>query len=351
MARQLAPAPHQPERGRTHQRHVGAQADHHLEGHVDDGHRRPVLARKGQEALDLRARVLEGQQRQPVGDFDRVARLTRRLVGPASDPERRAALGLEVALHGRQLDRLPVGHEARAQVAGDGLEQGRRRPDQQGHGQRATVERVTRLAEQGQGVDARHHEAGGRVGRERHVEHLGEGGRVHHRRDGVDVDGPPFHPAEAGGRVHPGVGDDHEDPGEHAADRDGPARGQVRARGDALPAVQVDSEEDRLGEEGEALEREGHADDGARALHEGGPQQSQLEAQHGAGDGAHREEDGGALGPAVGKIEIDVVAGALPAPLGHHHEDRHGDAHHREEDVEAQRHGHLRARGEEVGHG
>jgi hypothetical protein len=51
------------------------------------------------------------------------------------------------------------------------------------------------------------------------------------------------------------------------------------------------------------------------------------------------------------KIQIDMVAGALPAPLRHHHEHRHGDAHHREDDVEPERHGHQRAGREEIAHG
>jgi hypothetical protein len=130
-----------------------------------------------------------------------------------------------------------------------------------------------------------------------------------------------------------------------------PARGQVGAPRDALPPVQVDAEEDGLGEEREALEGERHADDRARVLHERGPEQAQLEGEHGAGDRAHREEDRGALAPAMGQLEIDPVAGPLPSPLGHHHQQGHSDAHHREDDVEAERHGHLRARGEQVGHG
>ena len=37
------------------------------------------------------------------------------------------------------------------------------------------------------------------------------------------------------------------------------------------------SEEDRLGEEGESLERERHPDDRPRVLHERGPEETQLE--------------------------------------------------------------------------
>ena len=124
-------------------------------------------------------------------------------------------------------------------------------------------------------------------------------------------------PAEAGRRVHPGVGDDHEDARERAADRHRHAGDQVRPRRDAVPAVEIDAEEDRLGEEREALEREGHADDRRRrSSMKLGQSSPSSKRQHRARDGAHREQDRGALGPALRQLEIDAVAGALPPPLG-----------------------------------
>ena len=75
--------------------------------------------------------------------------------------------------------------------------------------------------------------------------------------------------------------------------------------------------------------------------HERGPEEPELEAQHGAGDGADREEDGGALGPAMRQLQEHRVTAASPPPLGQDHQDGHANAHHREDDVKGQRHGHL----------
>ena len=49
----------------------------------------------------------------------------------------------------------------------------------------------------------------------------------------------------------------------------------------AIPAVEKQPEEDRLGEKREAFERERHADDGARVTHEPGPEQAELEGERG----------------------------------------------------------------------
>ena len=47
----------------------------------------------------------------------------------------------------------------------------------------------------------------------------------------------------------------------------------------------------------------------------------------------------------------DTVTRPHPAPLGDHHEGGEPDADHREHDMEAEGHGHLASRGEQVGHG
>src|SRR5207244_2466235 len=82
-----------------------------------------------------------------------------------------------------------------------------------------------------------------------------------------------------------------------------------------------------------------------------GPEKTELEAEHGAGDGADREEDGGALGPTMRQLKVDPVTAPPPPPLGHHHQEGHADAHHGKDDVETEGHGHLRPRGEKIGHG
>ena len=66
-----------------------------------------------------------------------------------------------------------------------------------------------------------------------------------------------------------GLIDSHDDPG-----------AKVRPRRHLVPPVEVDAEEDRLGEERETLEPERRPDDAAGVLHEARPQKSQLETQH-----------------------------------------------------------------------
>jgi hypothetical protein len=125
---------------------------------------------------------------------------------------------------------------------------------------------------------------------------------------------------------------------------------QMRAWWNAIPRVEVDAEEDRFGEEREPFERERHADDAARMLHEGGPEQPEFERQYRAGDSAHGKHDRGALGPPLGELLEQRISRAQIAPLGGGHERRHADADHGEDDVKAERHRHLAARGEQVRH-
>ena len=97
------------------------------QGAAAGARRRQLLARLGPFlgliaviAILKTAKVSRALETKIAGESmfnDGVARLPRGLVGPAADAERRPALGLELALHGGQLGRLPVGHEARAQVA------------------------------------------------------------------------------------------------------------------------------------------------------------------------------------------------------------------------------------------
>ena len=148
--------------------------------------------------------------------------------GQPADEKRGAGAGLEVRLHGGELGGLQPGDGLRAQVARDRLQQGRGDADRQGDGERAAVEGVLPVEEQEEGVDAGHGEPGSGVGGQCHVQGLLEGHRIQHARDGVDVGDPAVHQLEPGRRVHPGVGDDHEDAGRRAAHRHDDAGEQVR---------------------------------------------------------------------------------------------------------------------------
>ena len=108
----------------------------------------------------------------------------------------------------------------------------------------------------------------------------------------------------------------------------------MHARRHSFPAVEVNAQENRLRKEGESLERERHPDDCTGDLHETRPQETELEGKNGPGNGADGKENCGALGPALGKIEVPGVTGPLPTPLREYHEDGHRDPDTGEDDVE-----------------
>ena len=213
------------------------------------------------------------------------------------------------------------------------------------------MKRVGGILEQQPRVDPGDREARGRERRERHVQGLRRGGRVSHGRERIHIDRLAVRERESRRRVHPRVRDHDEDAGRHAARGHGHACPEVRAPRDTIPAVQVDAQEDRFGEEREPLEGERHADDRPGELHEARPQEAQLERQHRSRDGTDREQDGGPLRPQLGEVEIDRVSGHLPAPLRHDHEDRHGDPDDGKHDMERERDAHLGAGRQQVGHG
>ena len=117
---------------------------------------------------------------------------------------------------------------------------------------------------------------------------------------------------------------------------------EVRPRLQPAPAEDVDRDEDRLGEEEDALEGERHAERLAPLAHEPRPQQAELEAQHGAGHRAHRERHRHVLRPALGQQErVPVVVLDGPVVGDQRHEGpRHAERH--QDDVEHQGERHLR---------
>src|SRR5919201_2856207 len=84
---------------------------------------------------------------------------------------------------------------------------------------------------------------------------------------------------EAGWAVHPAVDRDHRQGAGEAGDSDWDAAREVGAGREPVPAVDVDADEDRLHEEGEALDREAETEDAAEAGREGGPQEAHLKAE------------------------------------------------------------------------
>ena len=85
------------------------------------------------------------------------------------------------------------------------------------------------------------------------------------RGERVHVDDLAVLEPEAAGMVHPAVDGDHHQRAGEAGEHDRDAAREVRARREAVPAVDVDADEDRLDEEREALDREAEAEHAAEA--------------------------------------------------------------------------------------
>ncbi len=120
-------------------------------------------------------------------------------------------------------------------------------------------------------MNARHRDSDGAVRGEQHVDDLRTCGRVEHRGERIDFDEHAVHDAESRWRVHPCVDRDDERAGERAAERDHHTREHMCRRPQAIPAVEIEPEEDRLEKEGETFQRKRHSDDGPGEGHEGRP--------------------------------------------------------------------------------
>jgi hypothetical protein len=172
---------------------------------------------------------------------------------------------------------------------------------------------------------------------------------VKRRRD-VDVLGEPIgSEREALRGVQPRVRGDDAGSTEHRDERDGDASPQVRPRAEPVPAVDVDRDEDRLEEERDRLDVERKAEYVAELAHEPGPEQPELEREDGAGHRADREGHRHDLRPSASQQQRDVVALAHASPVRDQRDRRQRHAERHQQDVEAQREGHLLARGEQVG--
>ena len=112
---------------------------------------------------------------------------------------------------------------------------------------------------------------------------------------------------------------------------------EVHARRQAVPAVDVDRDEDRLEEEREALEPERDAEHVAERRHELGPEQPELEREDRARHDADREQDRHRVRPALGQRLVERVPGTQPQALEEEHHRRERDAEADEWDVNGQR--------------
>ena len=138
---------------------------------------------------------------------------------------------------------------------------------------------------------------------------------------------------EAGRVVHPGVDGDHHQRAHEASDDDGDAAQEMRPRGEAIPAVDVDGDEDGLDEERKRLKREAQPEHLAEGRHEVRPQKPELEAQDRARDDADGEEGEHHLRPPLGDRPVEGVSGPQPHSLEQEHEGGKRDAEAHDRDV------------------
>ena len=126
------------------------------------------------------------------------------------------------------------------------------------------------------------------------------------------------------------------------------AQPEVQARGEAIPTEDVDRHEDRLEKEGEPLDREGEPEHVAEATEHAGPEDPELEREHGAGHRADGEGHPHRVRPAARQPQRRLVVVAEPVGVGDQREQRQADAERHQQDVEPEREGHLAPRRDQI---
>src|SRR3954447_11353182 len=330
-----APPPPADEEPQPEQREPRADARHRLEGDPHDVDRRPVARRNRLQALDRRVRVVPGEQREHPRDVHAVLDVAVGVV--AAERERRALRRALQALHRGELGGLAIGHLAPRPIANEHLDGRGQRGEGERDDQRRAVVVGAPALEPARGVDARDQEAGDEVAGEVHVDQLVPHVGVEQCLPRPRVDHAPADEREALRRVHPAVDRDHVERAREPAEHHGDAGPEVRAPREAVPAVDVDGDEDRLDEERDALQREADPEDLAETRHELRPQQPELEAEDRARDHAHREDDQRHLRPALGERLVGRVAGAQVEALDEQEHRREGDPEAHDRNVDGQR--------------
>ncbi len=312
---------HQRQPAAQHQPQAPVQQRHH--GHVVPG---PVdLLVLPLQIVDAPHRRVERevvQQREQPGDLH----VDRRFAGvgaqrPDREDRQRSGGGrLVERLGGGHLHRLVVDGAHALEVPGREANGARREADDAGLARRA-AERLRLVPPPDLPRRDREHEH--RAGHER---------REHDVRDGQgDVDVQEDRPQIGGDRaaiddlvaarvLHPCV-DGEDGVGRHHGRRtDDPEEREVQSWRDAPPPEHPEPEEHRLDEErGEALQREGRAEDVAHVAGVRRPVHPELEGLQQAGDDADREADQHRSGVVAREAEVLLIARAHPAGLHERH--------------------------------
>ncbi len=128
------------------------------------------------------------------------------------------------------------------------------------------------IAQQQIGMDSGHGKSRRGERGQHHVDRFTGRMRIAHGGDRVDMNRLSVHQLKTGGRIHPGVRDDDEDGRCDSAGRDDYPRGNVHSRPKFIPAIQIQSKENRFGKKRKAFKSKQRTDDGSRPLHERRPQ-------------------------------------------------------------------------------
>src|SRR5258708_5092969 len=143
---------------------------------------------------------------------------------------------------------------AGSQVTIENLE-GDRNCAQRHRQQQALAEvRLASAAEDLDGIDGSNAEASCHVGCQEHMRRLIRRARIEYRLEGIDACHLPMRNLEADRGIHPGVRADDKPRRSGSTDPEGKRTEPMRTRRKALPPIQVETEEDRLDEEGEPLQ-------------------------------------------------------------------------------------------------
>ena len=296
---------------------------------------------------DLRVGAEAREERRQVGDRDAAGRDA--VLHVAAEPLGDVRRGLGHHLDRGELDRLQLDDLAHRAIAHQHLQRHRERRDGERDEEAEAVQAIAAALEHPDRVDRRDQKAGDDQGREDEVTSSCGSAGLKIAATGIDRGHLPGGvELEAARRVHPGVRGDDGEGAQQREERERGAEPQVHARVQAIPAEDVDRDEDRLEEEREPLDRERQPEHVAEPPQQARPQQAHLERQHRAGHGTDGEGHAHHLRPAARQPERRLVAVAEAVRVSDQREQRHAETERHEQDVEPERERHLAARREQV---
>jgi len=121
----------------------------------------------------------------------------------------------------------------------------------------------------------------------------------------------------------------------------------METRRQPAPAVEVDADEDRLQEEGDAFDRKTDAENVAEPAHHARPEDPELEGEDRSCHGTYSELDRHDNRPAASQTQRRRIVAAKPDAFHQHGKERETHPEWNQDDVVAEREGHLLAAGDQ----